>query len=305
MTWWDTALPLELTINCTGERHLLRWGRGRLSLEHHPDLEAELALIALGGEAPTCLRYRSLWEDAITDGGFLAEWVDEAHLTPARLSWLGMALERMAGEGFHEFLRDLPLRRAERMGQFLHRFPRPWLDRAAATISAAVVDGPGVTCDHAVQLLSASVAVRLRRCFVTAVGGTHLTVGTAALVPLSVSVSPTPISSIAGHLQGPDRGIGVEVDPGWLHRVWAAGVGVIDGRLVVDAKPGPDPGRTTSLAVVDWDRSSPEVTPTLSWQTASFVDDRWAMSPSARPPERLGGVSVGPGSITKQRRDGR
>lgn len=281
MTWWDTALPLELAVNCGGDRHLLRWRRGELTLENHPALEAELALVALGGEEPACLGYRSLWEDAITDGGFLAEWVDETHLSPARLSWLTMALERMAGEGFHELLRDLPLRRAERMGHFLHRFPRSWLDRAAGTVSAAVVDGHGVACDHAAQFLSASVAVRVRRCFVTAVGGTHLTVGTAALVPLSISVAPTPISSISGGLRGPDRGIGIEVDPGWLHRVWAAGVGVIAGHLVIDVRPGPDGGGTTLLAVVDWDHSSPCLAPTLSWQPATFTNSSWVLSPSA------------------------
>ncbi|MEL7210936.1 MAG: hypothetical protein AAGK32_22330, partial [Actinomycetota bacterium] len=186
VNWWATAPELELSLRCSSARHRLVWSQGEVLVPDHPDLDAELALVGLGGEEPACLGLRRLWLDAVADGGFLGEWADQNHLGPARLSWLAMALERMANEGFHEFLRELPHARAELMGRFLHRFPRPWLDRAAATVSAAVADGSGVVCDLAPQWLDLAVAGRLRNAFVRAGSGHHLSLGAAALVPLRV-----------------------------------------------------------------------------------------------------------------------
>lgn len=281
MTWWDAVPAADLVISCSGDRHRLQWSRGEIQLVDHPDLDAELALVALGGDEPACLAHLQLWEDAVTDGGFLAEWVDEANLTPARLSWLAMALERMASEGFHEFLRDLPLKRAERMGHFLHRFPRPWLDRAAVTVSSSVIDGEGVGCVNAPQLLATAVSARLRRSFVHAVGGTHLSVGTAALVPLTIAVEAERAPSITGCLRGADRGVSIEVGPQWLHRVWGAGLSVVDGKLVLGATLAAEPVSepTAMVSVVEWDDA---FTPALEQRSATFLKQRWALTPLGR-----------------------
>ncbi len=212
----------------------------------HPEAEAEAALVALGGDMPPCLALQNLWAEAVVDGGFLEEWVDDAHLSRARLSWLSMALERLRNEGFHEFLRSLPPARAETMGRFLHSFPRPWLDRAAATVAAAALDGDGVRCDDARALIAVAIAQRVRRSFVASVGRSHLSLGAAALVPLQVGVAPsgtseaTPTPLVTGRLTGPGRAVEIVVDERWLHQVWAAGAGVIDDRLVVALDTAPE-----------------------------------------------------------------
>jgi hypothetical protein len=269
--------------------HNLRWNRGSVHLLDHPDLDAELAMVGLGGPEPTCVSLHHLWNDAMVDGGFLGEWVDDTRLTPAWFSWLAMALERMRSEGFHEFLRVLPPARAQRMGEFLDRFPLPWLDRAAAGISERVFEGEGVGCEMAPLLLSTAVSHRLRRAFVDAVGGRQLAVGAAALVPLRLSVTapiqagdpqadprlgggPATGPMVTGHdrlvegaLSGPDRGISLAVDRRWLHRVWGAGAAVIDGHLVVAIEPAgeaeasaaSEPGavRTAQAQLVTWERA--------------------------------------------------
>ncbi|MEZ5407330.1 MAG: hypothetical protein R2761_04845 [Acidimicrobiales bacterium] len=252
--WTATAPELHLEVVCGADRHRLVWQRGAMVLSHHPDLAAERALVALGGPQPACLARLQLWQDAVVDGGFLAEWVDEAHLGDARLSWLGMALERLRLEGFHEFLRHLPPGRAERMGQFLHRFPRPWLDRAACAVSAAVVDGAGVRCGLAPELVAQAVAHRLRRSFVDSIGGRLTAWGAAALVPLAITVaSGDDTVSVEGTATGPGRSVALSVGPGWLHRVWGAGAAVIDGHLVLALDQQPGGSRAT---VVVWARPS-------------------------------------------------
>ncbi|MEM8922976.1 MAG: hypothetical protein AAGD35_05695 [Actinomycetota bacterium] len=281
IAWTDTAGAVSLDVRCGGEHHRVHWSEGRFLVSDHPDLDAELALIGFGGAEPRCLWLRRLWLDAVNDGGFLAEWVDESHLSPARLSWMTMALERMASEGFHEFLRDLPRARAERMGRFLSDFPRPWLDRAAAAVSASVADGDGVACTRAPFELDAAAAVRLRRAFVEAVGGSELAIGAAALVPLDLTVAPDAASTADGRLDGTDRGVSLGVDRRWLHEVWAAGAAVVDGHLIL--------GRTDDgLAVVHWDAGRP----TVRWRRCAVEGGRWRLDPAP--------TSVGQASSTAE-----
>jgi hypothetical protein len=238
-----------MVVACGRDRHRLRWRAGQVETVDHPELDAELALVALGGEEPTCVARYRLWNEALADGGFVAEWIDETRLSPAWFSWLAMALERMRTEGFHEFLRALPPARAQRMGEFLDHFPLPWIDRAAAEVNRRLTEGPGVVTAEAGPLLAQAAAQRLRRSFVDAVGGRQLAVGAAALVPLRPAVVAGAAPAVAGTLTGPERGVDLSVDRTWLHRVWAAGASVIDRRLVLALDPGPGGPLAT---MVDW-----------------------------------------------------
>ncbi len=281
-----------MSVGCEGNRHRLLWRQGRVELLDHPELEAELAMVGLGGPEPRCVSLLRLWDDALADGGFLAEWVDETRLSPSWFSWLAMALERMRSEGFHEFLRGLPPARAQRMGEFLHSFPVPWVDRASAAVSLAVAEGSGVACDQASGLLAAGVSHRLRRAFVDGVGGRQLAVGAAALVPLRIGIESGVEPSIAGSLTGPERGVRLLVDRSWLHRVWAAGASVIDGRLVLalDEPPPTTPStaraRTRSsdptdsisaiATLVGWAQPPGDrLQPVVERAAVRFVDRQW------------------------------
>ncbi len=283
---WTGAKPLGLTVDCEGGRHSLRLDGSTLELIDHPDLDAELAMIAFGGAEPACVALHRLWFEATADGGFLAEWVDETRMSQAWFSWLAMALDRMRAEGFHEFLRRLPPARAQRMGEFLHRFPTPWIDRAAAVVSETIFEGDGVECAHAAPLISTAISNRLRRAFVDAVGGRQLAVGAAALVPLTISTAAAELPVADGMLRGDGRGVAITVSKTWLHRVWAVDAAVIDGQLVLALEPTapPDtepaegeavgaPGRAT---VVGWravDRGGHQ--PFIETKGVGFRDGRW------------------------------
>ncbi|MGH1490957.1 MAG: hypothetical protein ACRBK7_16450 [Acidimicrobiales bacterium] len=290
MSWQRAASDLTMTVACEGAQHHLRWHNGEVQLIDHPELEAELALVAFGGAEPACLSLRRLWNDGLADGGFLAEWVDEVRMSPTWFSWLAMALERMRSEGFHEFLRSLPPARAQRMGEFLHRFPVPWIDRAAASVGESVFDGDGVICLDAVRLLPVAVSHRLRRAFVDSVGGSHLSVGAAALVPLTLTVSDGTVddgdanaTGINGSITGRGRGVQITVDGSWLHRVWAANAAVIDGQLTLSLDyPHPsqpqEPSRTIEAVAesVCWAPSDgPGLQPIVERCVVSLHEGRW------------------------------
>jgi len=285
--WRVTARPAELSIGCSGERHRLIWANGEVHLPDHPDRDAELALVGLGGPEPNCIAHMRLFEDAVRDGGFLAEWADDSGLTQAWYSWLDMALERMRTEGFHEVLRALPQERSLRMGEFISRFPLAWLDRAGAAVAEQVVgtdagQGPGVVCEDAEANVLHAIRVRARRAFVTSVGAIHLTVGGAALVPLRVQITTTTAPSAEGHLAGPQRGAVLTLNPTWLHEVWAAGAATIENRLIVDLRPDPTDLHRATATWVDWSPTGPATTPApsqgpmLQQAPVRHTDSGWA-----------------------------
>lgn len=267
MRWTDAAPELVLEVTCRSgtetARHRIRWVGGDVYLDQHPDVEAELALVAFGGEELPCVAMHRLWSDAIRDGGFVGEWA-EGDFDSARRWWLAMALERMRTEGFHEFLRDLPLPRARRMGQFLTSFPDEWIDRAACQVA----DAPPAN-DRIVALLRAGAARRLRHAFAVAVGGQQVPLGAAALVPLSVEVGTVQVGagrvgavgcSVEGRLDGRNSWARLTVGDRWLPDVWATQRSVVDGHLVLAIRypDGNDPqedGAATASIVV-WDKQA-------------------------------------------------
>jgi hypothetical protein len=273
---WVGAPDLDLVVRCGGADHTLKVVGTEFQLLAHPNLDAELALVAFGGDEPRCVSLYHLWTDAVTDGGFLGEWVDETRMNPAWFSWLAMALDRMRAEGFHEFLRQLPPARAQRMGEFLHHMPRPWIDRAAATVSEAVFEADGVACTFAPSALSTATGNRLRRAFVDAVGGRQLAVGAAALVPLRMSTTketgePGGAVRADGVLRGVDRGIALTVGNTWLHRVWAVGAAVIEDQLVLALDES-----TGTAAMVGWEPvAEGGHRPFVETCAVHFVDGGW------------------------------
>lgn len=277
MSWQRTAPALSMVVVCNRERHRLRWHDGEVDTVDHPDLDAELALVAFGGDEPACVALHRLWHEAVDDGGFVAEWVEPSHLSPAWHSWLAMALERMRSEGFHEFLRHLPPARAQRMGEFLHRFPRPWIDRAAAEVNRrSLLRGAGGGGDERLGILLAQAAAnRLRRAFVEAVGGRQLPFGAAALVPLTLRVDADgSAQAIEGVLAGPGRGVTITVDRRWLHQVWAAGAAVVDGHLVLAVDGDPTGGDGAVASIVVWQ----EVRPTVVAARLVFDGQGWRLT---------------------------
>lgn len=58
--WFDGLSPVTAKIRCGGQQHRITWRRGKLVLEDH-DLLAERSLTALGSEPPLCMQVLQAW----------------------------------------------------------------------------------------------------------------------------------------------------------------------------------------------------------------------------------------------------
>ena len=273
MTWAADVDDLEQAIPCGGSVHVVRWHHGEVLLDQHPDIDAERALVAFGGEAPPCLEHYELWCDAVADGGFLGEWAHLHQIGRDRLWWLRVALDRMRAEGVQEFLRDMPRSTASRMGQFLTAFPQPFLDQAAAEVADRLRTGVGVGYHRAGLLVEEAVALRVREAFARSVGGSHLSLGAAALVPFRPVIIDDSRPAVDGHLDGRNSRVEVVVPTRWLAGVWARGAAVVEGRLVLDV----DDESNVATTVVWGGSGSGGFVPRLEQRRLARVPGGWAL----------------------------
>ncbi|HEY7260729.1 MAG TPA: hypothetical protein VH589_04500 [Trebonia sp.] len=61
MNWYDSLPAADATVPCGSGTHTVRWEAGQLMLPSHPDAEAELVLGALGGDKPACVKIAETW----------------------------------------------------------------------------------------------------------------------------------------------------------------------------------------------------------------------------------------------------
>jgi hypothetical protein len=72
MNWYDSLPAADTRLPCGSGSHIVRWEAGQLTLPAHPDAEAELVLAALGGDKPACVAVAETWARHTADLGVLA-----------------------------------------------------------------------------------------------------------------------------------------------------------------------------------------------------------------------------------------
>lgn len=60
--WWQNHPPAEMSVDCAGQQHRVRWQNGALVLLDHEDPEGERTLAALGGDSCECVEILGSWE---------------------------------------------------------------------------------------------------------------------------------------------------------------------------------------------------------------------------------------------------
>ena len=243
--WWAAVAPATTDVDCGGERHELRWEAGQLHLPHHPDVEAERTLGALGADVPTCLRLREAWATHSTDPALvtLGRRPGEADLGFATDSALLLA------PPLHT-----PPRRPDRSGGRDRRddlvallsLPVAFVDRLALTAMADAADrwpDPAFRERHGLRL-GASLAARagpaLRRL------GAHLA---RPDEPVTVHATPAPPAGrtwIRAERTSEGLEITASLPLSWLARVWGPGLSEPDGRFVLALR------RTGEVDVAEW-----------------------------------------------------
>lgn len=286
MNWYLSLPSAQAQVPCGSETHAVRWDSGRIMLPAHPDAEAEVVLAALGGDKPRCLEVAQTWAGHVSDLDVLmtgprslADQVtvgwDDADEHQA--SWFGLPpgisrnrpgkragqppvpgaqvpMRAVAGRGgllgtsalAGRIPEDL-LRRVQARIEVLHLLALgpAFQFRLAGTVAAAWANGLDAAGRR--PELTAALTGRLAPAVAQWLGISPDLV-TATLVE-------TPAASWDelswGELEvtgGPDRRVRASLPVGWLASVWACGLAVVDGHLVVAVEePGWPRARVLAL----------------------------------------------------------
>src|SRR5215475_12193831 len=266
MTWFDSLPPADATAPCGTGRHTVRWKAGQLTLPAHPDAEAEMVLGALGADKPGCValaetlarhaddlavltagprctadRVSVGWDEVAEQRANLSALPPRAiPATPApatgggrmRPGWTSPAslAGPLGGPGMAEYVRHQQ-RRMELL-ELLALGPALQF-RLSGTVSAAW-SGPDRADDRAGHRPEFAAALTGR--FAPAAGQW------LGIDPDAVTVTPYE-GPAWGALEvtgtGASRRLRAWLPVGWLADVWACGLAVLSGYLVVAvAEPG-------------------------------------------------------------------
>jgi hypothetical protein len=276
--WWRALPPAETEIPCGPGQHPVRWADGGLSLPAHSDAEAELVLAALGGEKAACTGLAGMWARHADDLDVLAlgprSAADQPDLTWDDVEMIrsttptGSLLGRVSGSVSSVYRRRLPAgaggasggasmsARAARVAQTAARMREEEaaarerrLDlltlfalgpafrmRLSGTVAAAWA-GPGRSGDRAEHRpeLTAALTGRLGLAVRSWLGYEPWR------VTASLHEGPG-WGSLERSGTGAATGVRASLPLGWLASVWAGGLAVAGGHLVVELQSAQWPG---------------------------------------------------------------
>jgi hypothetical protein len=254
--WFDCLPACEVQVPCGQGRHAVRWEAGALLLPEHSDAEAELVLAALGGEKARCVELAQAWERHLADLSVLAigprgpdddvdvSWEDVAEAAaqaanPAVYSPMHGPLNRpalaylaspprgaapAAAAMRRQMLQEAEQARQRRMDMLsLLALGYAFQVRLAGHVACAHEDSPGPAARPA---LAAALTGRLAPIAERWLG----------IDPAQVVASPhhgPGWGSVELTGRGQERRLQVSLPAGWLARVWACGLALAGGHLIV------------------------------------------------------------------------
>ncbi|HUD36450.1 MAG TPA: hypothetical protein VMR14_06115 [Streptosporangiaceae bacterium] len=265
--WWEACAPVSAKVRCGSAKHQLRWQAGELIATDHEDAESELVLAALGGDEPECVRLVRAWGSHSDDLDVLALGPRSAKdKVPGPEEGTTML---SSGSG----LIGLGSRRAAS-----HPMIRPGgsgSSFAAVAYSSTLTVTSGLTVSHRrargrhgddpatqrrtelVDLMNLGPAFQLRlsatvaASWATRPAGQHRPTLTAAiagrLAPAAAAwlkIDPDQVHVTSpegdgwGELTMTGGDLSAALPVGWLAGVWAPGLAVVGGRLVVAVTGG-------------------------------------------------------------------
>ena len=264
--WWRALPPAEAEIPCGGGRHRVRWADGELILPAHPDPEAELILGALGGDPAACADLAENWaqhRDDLTVFTLGPRWAaDEVIISPDQLDEpgppAGSTMGGMLASGTNA--PGVPWLGPSTQRQVVHGPPaRPHLRHRLGQ------PAPELLSLLSVLALGPAFQRRLAGTVAAAWAGQDRAAGRAAHRPALAGALTGRLAPVAGlwagidpdlvraslheddgwgsaEVTGPGGGITgpgggrwlrVSLPLRWLAEVWAAGLAVVEGHLVV------------------------------------------------------------------------
>jgi len=242
--WYSCLPPGQTMVPCGQGMHTVRWEAGALVLPTHADAEAELVLAALGGEKAGCIELAEAWGRHVDDLSVLAigprgaadvinvSWDDVRQAAaagqgggPARRGRMRLASQlgsgSAAGRQAQQDMDHAEQRRTDLLS--LLALGYGFQVRLAGQVAAAHADGPDARARPA---LTAAITGRL-----ALVAEQWLGIDPGQ-VEVSLHAGPGwGATELTG--RGEARRLRVSLPAWWLARVWACGLPLIGGHLVV------------------------------------------------------------------------
>jgi hypothetical protein len=274
MSWFESLPPAETAVPCGSGTHIVRWETGQLTLPAHPDAEAELVLGALGGEKPACVALTETWARHAADLTVLATGPRCAADTVS-IGWDQVAEQRASLPGGGPQAVSVPYRTPSsparaRGGWFAYAPSGPDIEEARRrqVQRLELLELLALGTGFQFRLTGTVIAAWAERGRADE-RAAHRPALTAALTgrfapaardwlgidPDAVTVTPHEgpgWGALAVTGTGAGRRLRASLPVGWLAQVWACGMAVAGGHLVVAVgEPGYPLARVLALPAPD------------------------------------------------------
>jgi hypothetical protein len=264
MNWFNSLPAADATVPCGSGTHTVRWQAGRLTLPSHPDAEAELVLGALGGDKPACVTVAENWARHTADLAVLTAG-PRCAADQVSVGWDEAARQRAdLPQGLTQAIaatRHLPATGSALAPGMAENVRR--IERRLEVIELLAL-GPalqfrlsGAVCAAWAEPDRANERAALRPQFAAALTGRFAPAAQEwlGIDPDAVTVTPHEgpgWGAIELTGAGSGRRLRAALPLGWLASVWACGLAVVDGHLVVAVEePGYPEARVFALAAPD------------------------------------------------------
>jgi len=264
MNWYDSLPAADATVPCGSGTHAVRWEAGQLMLPSHPDAEAELVLGALGGDKPACVKMAETWTRHTADLAVLTTG-PRCAADEVSVGWDEVAKQRANLPPLSQAMRAARLRATS--GRFRPVQGAPAVPAALGSPATLAMD-PGMAETvrrqqqriEMIELLALGAALQFRLsgavcaawagpdkaderrarrpAFAAALTGRFAPAAAEwlGIDPDAITVVPheTPgwgAMELTG--TGAGRRLRAALPVGWLADVWACGLAVVSGHLVV------------------------------------------------------------------------
>jgi hypothetical protein len=263
--WYSSLPPAAVQVPCGEGQHTVRWESGALVLADHPDAEAELVLAALGGDKPHCVELAEMWDSRARDIELLTvlprssddeirvRWEDIDALRSARRGSIALSgpagaplpaaamLPANAPPRIHQMRAEAQAARQRHLETLSVLALGPEFQmRLAGTVAAHAGDaspGGSKTPGDASPALAAALTGRFAPVAARWLG----------IDPGDVRVS-VHTGAGWGRLYAADDCVWAALPVSWLPDVWACGLELADGDLVVGVtEPGWPEARVLAL----------------------------------------------------------
>jgi hypothetical protein len=240
--WYSCLDSCQTMVPCSQGMHTVRWEAGALVLPTHTDAEAELVLAALGGERAGCIELAETWGRHTDDLSVLTIGPRGA-ADKINVSWDDVKQAAAAGQRGGP-PRHGPARLASQLGSAgaAARQDMENAERRRVDLLSLLALGYGFQVRLAGQVAAAHAGrpdERTRPTLIAAITGRLALVAEQwlGIDPGQVELSSLHTGPGWGTTEltgrGEARRLRVSLPAWWLARVWACGLPLIDGHLVV------------------------------------------------------------------------